>query len=361
MSDPQRILIIRPSALGDVCRSVPVVVSLRRAFSDATIDWVVRDSFADAVRSHPDLSDVIEFPRRRLASWWRSPNAAAATWKWFGRLRRRRYELVVDCQGLGRSALMSAMSGAPMRIGHADARELAWLAYNERVNCPPGMHAVERMLRLLDPLGIDVVRDMRLYVPPECEQWWQQRAREEGLNRTAYAVLAPTSRWPSKRWPIERWAELIEPLRTFGLSRCVVIGAPGEREQVRPLIDAVSARSETEPRELIDLVGATTVGQTMAVIAGSSLLIANDSAPLHMAVGLGVPRIGLFGPTNPDEVGPYNSSESVIRKTDASGAGRPHFKDRSLGDSMMRRIVVEDVLERVPVVLGCAESPRDGN
>src|SRR6266550_79225 len=98
-NDPERILIVRPSALGDVCRTVPVLASLKQGFPNAAIDWLVQDSFADAVRAHPDLNAVIEFPRTRFAAWWR-PSVAADVARWLHGLGRAKYDLVLDCQGL---------------------------------------------------------------------------------------------------------------------------------------------------------------------------------------------------------------------------------------------------------------------
>ncbi len=99
----------------------------------------------------------------------------------------------------------------------------------------------------------------------------------------------------------------------------------------------------------MDLVGATTVGQTMAVVAAAGVVVANDSAPLHMAVGFERPCVGLFGPTDPATVGPFRAERSVVR---APGGASAHFKDPSIGDSVMRRIDVETVIERIDQVLG---------
>jgi len=352
MEAAQRILLVRPSALGDVCRTVPVLVSLSRAMPEAAIDWVVRDSFTDAVAAHPDLNEVIAFPRQRFASWWRNPAALRAMIGWQGALRTRRYDVVIDCQGLLRSGLMTAFTAAPVRIGHIDAREFAWLAYNERVRGEDLNHTVDRMLGLLQPLDIQPVADMRLYTTEADQSWWNRHRRSVRLDDGApYAVLAPTARWPSKRWPIERWTQLVQPLRDMGYAACVIIGAPGEEPQVRELIDAGGDH-------VIDLVGKARVGQTMAVVEQASLLLANDSAPLHMAVGFDVPLVGLFGPTDPARVGPYGRDDAVLRKYEPHAGQTVHFKDDALGDALMRLIEVDDVLQRVRAVAEQSPSPN---
>ncbi|UCD74756.1 MAG: glycosyltransferase family 9 protein [Phycisphaerales bacterium] len=341
---PQRILIVRPSALGDVCRTVPVLASLRRAFPEGRIDWLVQDDFAPAVAAHPDLTDIIGFPRAAFGRWWRSPRQAGALFRWARELRRRRYDLAIDCQGLGRSGLFTWLTFAPRRVGHRGAREFAWMGYSVRHPRPESPHTVDRMLSLLESEGIEPSRDMRLYLSEADRLWWTARRAELGIADAPYAVLAPTARWPSKRWPIERWGELIRPLLKRGFEKILITGSPGEVDQVRGIKQpGAGARSD----RLVDMVGAASIGQTMALIARAGLVVANDSAPLHMAVGFNRRLVALFGPTEPASVGPYRREECVVR------GFRPHpdqtvnFKDPKLGDSLMRLITVEDVLARV--------------
>jgi heptosyltransferase-1 len=351
---PHRILIVRPSALGDVCRTVPVLASLRRAYPQAEIDWAVRDSFLPVIGAHPALHQAIPFPRSRFARWWRSPAVLGELLRWFRDLRRRRYDLVIDCQGLGRSGLFTFLTAAPRRVGYRNARELAWMGYNVRHHAPTDLHTVDRMLTLLEAEGIEPIHDLRLYVAQDDRRWWRQQRETLDLNEAPYAVLAPTARWASKRWPIERWGELVRPLLDRGMKRLVVIGAPGERPQVQGLFHA-----HVEPASaLVDLVGRVTIGQLMAVISEADLVIANDSAPLHLAVGLDRPCVGLFGPTDPARVGPYRRPEAVVRgHRPAVGERAVNYRAARLGDELMRLIRVEDVLERIEAVLAAADQP----
>lgn len=317
---------------------------------------MVQDNFAPAVASHPAIDKVIPFPRQRLASWWKNPARFVEMVRWFYALRRHRYDLVIDAQGLGRSGLMTLITGAKVRVGLRNAREFAWIGYNRKVpvvrRAAPPVHTVDQMMALVEALGIDSggERDMRLYVPEGARQWWSDKRRELQMvadgsaDHAGYAVIAPTARWPSKRWPIDRFAQLIEPLAMRGFSRVIVIGAPGEEEQVRELFTRSSPF-------VINYIGKATIAQTMAIIADAGLVIANDSAPLHMAVGFDRPCIGLFGPTDPAFVGPYQREDSVIRGYNA--AGRPHinFKDATLGDSLMRFISTTAVIQKIDAVL----------
>jgi lipopolysaccharide heptosyltransferase I len=334
---PERILIIRPSALGDVCRSVPVLVSLRQAFPDARIDWLVQDSYRDAVRAHPDLSGVLEFPRARLASWWR-PGTVAELLRWLRELARRRYDLVLDCQGLARSGVFCLATRAKRRVGYANAAEFGWVGLTDRVSVSRRMHAVDRMLSLMEAIGVKAVRDLRLYSPPE-----EARAVSDDpdLGGCRFAVLAPTSRWPGKRWPADRFAAVASSLLRDGrVERVVLVGAASERQQCGPLLELAS-----EDARVIDFIGRTTVGRLMSLVERSSLVVANDSACLHMAVGFDRPLVGLYGPTRVELVGPYQRNGDVVQRI-CEGDDLDH-KHHTRGTSIMARISVEDVLQAV--------------
>jgi heptosyltransferase I len=347
---PERILIIRPSALGDVCRSVPVLASLRAAFPQSRIDWVVQDDFAAAIAAHPALDELVHFPRSRFAHWWKRPGRGLETLNWFRHLRSRGYELVIDCQGLGRSGLMTYLTRARMRVGLQQAREFAWLSYNIKARSD-ALHTVDRMLALVEAVGVSPVRDMRLYVAPDHEQWWLNERGKLGRPDFKYAVIAPSSRWPSKRWPIERFAQLVEPLLKRSFDGVVVIGSPSEVAQVKPLFESEDVRPLTTAGLVIDQVGKASIGQTMAVISNAGLVIANDSAPLHMAVGFDRPCVGLFGPTDPAIVGPYQREHAVLRGYAAAPGETIDFKDSRLGDRYMRFISTAAVLQKIDAVL----------
>ncbi len=338
-SGSPRVLLIRPSALGDVCRSVPVAASVARAWPGARIDWLVQRGFEAAVREHPAVSGVVSFPRKDVGLA-RLVRSGAARGQLRGVLSALRpgpgYDVVIDAQGLARSAVFSWWTRAGRRVGERSAREGAWLAYTDRVDVPRGAHAVDRMLALLGPLGIEPVADMRLYTSEAHRAWASERVGSE-----RYAVVAPTSRWAAKRWPIERFTEVVKAMLddSVGVERVVVVAAGSEREQCAALLD----RYRGDDR-VVDLVGATGVGELMAVIEGASIVLANDSAALHMAVGFDRALVGLFGPTRVSRVGPYGREADVIQAAEP-GVGMSH-KDDS-GVELMRAITVDDVVSAV--------------
>lgn len=347
MTQPPRILLIRPSALGDVFRSVPLAASLFRAFPENPIDWVVQEEFSDAIRAHPAVSRVIGFPRRRLQHWWRSPPAMATGWRFFRGLRGN-YAVAIDAQGLARSGLMAFASGADRRIGFADASEGAWLGYNARIPVAADLSAVDRMLGLLEGAGIEPIADSRLRVPEDVEAGWSAW-RSASLGTAGFVALAPTSRWTSKEWPADHWCRLVEGLLGERLAeRIVLLGAPSETALLRELAG--------DRDEVVVMAGAGPLAMSMAAVRDATLLVANDSAMLHAAVGFDVPLVGLFGPTDPAISGPYGRVSDCIASPLADPA--IHYRDRGIGDRLMRAIPVDEVLGacRERLVAGQSES-----
>ncbi|MEQ9617478.1 MAG: glycosyltransferase family 9 protein [Phycisphaerales bacterium] len=345
---PERVLIIRPSALGDVCRSVPVLASLRRAWPDARIDWLVRAGFEGAVAHHPSLSRVISFPRKQIAigRLWR-PSAAGRLGSFLRELRGPGYDLVLDCQGLARSGLFALVTGARDRVGFANAAELGRLGLNRRVHGPKSMHTVDRMLTLVEALGIEVVRDMRLYSSEADASWAMGRLGSEPVT-----VLAPTSRWAGKRWPIDRFVALAERLLADELaSRIAVVGAKSERGQCAALTERFAGDDR-----VIDLVGATDVGKLLAVIERASLVVANDSAALHMAVGFDRPTVGLFGLTDISLVGPYRREADVIQAIAPENGNR--HKDEASASRAMAAITLDAVYDACAARLATGQVDR---
>ncbi len=332
VSDPQRILFIRPSALGDVCRSVGVVAALNRRFPSAKIDWLVQNSFVQAIEHHPGVHRVIPFDRKTLGKQVKKGRVGPIR-EWLRTLRQGEYDLVIDAQGLARSGFFAWCTRAPRRFGYRDAQELSWLFLNERVEAPRTMHTVDRMMRLADALDADATHpDLRLHTDPDD----LSQVIVEYPDR--YAVIAPTSRWAGKCWPIERYTKLARQLADHPqLDRVIVVGGPGERLQCAPLLEL----AEDHPR-IVDRVGSTSISQLMAVISRSRLLVANDSAALHMAVGFDRPLVALLGPTEPALVGPYRRDADVIRH--ASDDDEFDFK-KPESVELMERITLEEVLD----------------
>lgn len=347
---PEHILIIRPSALGDVARTVPCLASLRRAYPDAQIDWLVGSAFVDAVRAHPGLSGVVPFDRKDKG----------AVWPLLRRLRGAKYDLVFDLQGLARSGLFAWATRAKARVGYANARELGWLGVNRRHPIDSTLHAIERMTALLAAEGIEVVDDLSLFVPEQDVAWGEAYFAEQGLAAGRYACVAPTAQWGCKCWPMSRYAQVTQRLlERDDLDHVVILAAPHEQPKVQAGFTALTPSQHQRV-----LTPPTTVGQLMALIQHAKVVVCNDSAPLHLAVGLGTPTVSLFGPTDPALVGPPPTTDGrstadfhrVLRSPSAVGQTfnyRAHRDD----DSLIAELTTDAVWDAVWAQLDTHANP----
>jgi len=302
-----RILIIKPSSLGDVIHALPVLAEVRRAYSRAHIAWLANTDYAGLLDGHPYLDEVILFDRKRFGKLWRQPTIVADLARIVTFVRRREFDVVLDLQGLLRSALLSWVSGAHVRIGFADARELAPLFYTHRVRCPPGVrHAVDRNLCVARALGIEpgLPRFELGLRAEEREAARRMAAAAAGRPLQRFYALLPGARWESKRWPPQRWAELIGQLREEG-HECVLLGGAEDRPIARQI-----ARDCSVP--VVSLVGQTTLRQLVALLDVAECVICHDSGPMHIAAALGRPLVALFGPTSPLRTRPYSRPARII-------------------------------------------------
>ena len=382
-SGSPRVLLIRPTALGDVARTVPALVTLRQSMPDATIDWLVADTCLDAIRHHPALDAAVLFPRKEFGRLFTSLAVAKQFRRWCGSLRDRQYDMVIDLQGLFRSGYFTRATKAPKRIGFANAAEWAWLGYNRRHHVDRDLHTVDRMLALLAAEGFTPQTDMRLYIGDSERRWVDSLLADDGdpadvvdaidtadtadttgptaptatdattgatdttgialpgssrrIDRPAYSVIAPTARWLSKTWPIERFVEIAKRMLAadWAGDRLIVLTSPAERDAIRPHFDAFESGRVILP--------VTNVAQMMAVLDGANMVVCNDSGPLHLAVGLGTPVVAVFGPTDPSLVGPYQMDDAVVRPAAAIHLRGNHHRRNPDDQSLIAQVEVDDV------------------
>ena len=307
-ANPRRILLIKPSSLGDIVHALPVLAALREAYPAAHIAWLVGNASAPLLEGHPLLDEVIPFDRRRYGRMLQSPRILLDFLRFVAGLRRRQFDMVVDLQGLIRSGFLSWASGARRRVGFAAARECAWVFYSERVRCGEAdCHAVAKNLRVARALGLHV-ETPAFPLGLRAAELAAARAlltAAAGRPLANFTALIAGARWATKRWRVDRLAGLIDRLHTEGYPPCVVLGAADDRAFADQIVQASAT-------PVVDLVGRTTLRELCAVIALSDLVISHDSGPMHIAAALGKPLVALFGPTDPARTGPYCDSARVV-------------------------------------------------
>lgn len=297
-----KMLVIKPSSMGDVIHALPFLNAVRESFPKAEIDWVISRSLKGLLEDNPLIDNLIILDKDSWKSIKRFPKTLAEIARLKRHLKKKKYDVVVDLQGLLRSGLIARSAKAPTKIGFADSREGSTFFYDRQVSADRGLHAVDKCLEAAKAVGAAVKKaKFPLYVSNDA------RAKvKELLGETKeYIVIIPSARWASKRWPAEKFGTLIKkaPLP------CVIAGTRGDRKISEDIIAAFNKgngkKNVENENQVIDLCGKTGIKELTALLAGAKAVVGNDSGPLHIAAALKRPVVAVFGPTDPAKTGPY--------------------------------------------------------
>ena len=328
---PGRICIVMMSAVGDAVHVLPVINALKRANPATRITWVLQPGPASLVKNHPAVDDIILFDRALGIGAFTSVRRAFA---------ERRFDLVINLQVYFKAGIVTALAGAPVKLGfdRARARDLNWLFTNRKIPARPIQHVQDQYVEFLEALGVNPEPvEWRLGPFPEEQAWRDTFAAS--LNRPAAAIVVATSK-PEKDWIPERWAEVCDQLyHTYGLQP-VLVGGRSERELAAEKI--IMERTTHKP---ISKLGSG-LRPLVSIFDASALVLTPDTGPLHMAVALDKPVISLLGYTNPKRTGPYRKFQDLIidRYGDPGEEYQPSMENRP---GRMARITVSDVIEKI--------------
>lgn len=282
----RRILVVKLSSLGDLFHALPAVHDLRTCLG-TTIDWVVQRPYVGLVECFDDVARVIAFDRHRFL------RSVPGLWR---ALRRERYDMVVDMQGLLKSAMLTRLARAARRIGPSFHREGTRLCYSEIAGVrDKARHAVEENLDVVRHLGFEPG-------PPAFPVSFPEPAIDAPRPRVG---IVPLSRWETKNWPATSFAALGRRLQAGGAT-LFLFGGPADRDVCAEIAAALKAN-------VVNLAGETGLPETGGYLQAMDLVVTNDSGPMHMAAAAGTPTLALFGPTDPVRTGPYGDRHRVIR------------------------------------------------
>ena len=300
----KNILIVKLSAIGDVIHAMPVAHAIKETYPEAHITWVVEPPAYDLLAMNPDVDEIILFKKKEFKS-------IGGFFENYGPLKReiqkRNYDVVLDLQGLFKSAAIAYLAKAPRKLGMCNMRELSDKISQPVIGANAKGHIVERYLDVARAIGCKVENvEFSLNVPDREADLTRMRFSQAGANMgNPYVVLAVGANWPNKRWPEENFAKMVDWLYTKRLIPVLVGGGAVDEQRAA----AISDQSEIPP---VNLVGQTNLKQLAYTIQQAQLVIGGDTGPVHLAAGLKVPTIMLMGPTNATRNGPYGQLANAI-------------------------------------------------
>jgi lipopolysaccharide heptosyltransferase II len=297
-----KILILKPSSLGDVVQALPVLRLIKLHWPASEVYWWIDSNLAPLLEGDPDLAGLVHFHRRR----WAAPHHWPEIWHSVRWLRAQRFDWVIDLQSLMRTGIFAWLANGKLTIGLDEPREGARGFYDLIVSRPSRYtHAADWYLHVLNRLGVPLHRDF---------QWLPRRGsvadsirRKWATNGIRWIAIQPGARWLNKRWPVEHYAALVGRLqKCYPHCRFAILGGAEDR-----------ALGETITRaggpNCLDLTGKLSLPEMVEWIRMSELMITNDTGPMHVAAALGKPVVALFGPTEPRRTGPYGQLDHVLQ------------------------------------------------
>ncbi len=315
-----RILIVKPSSLGDVVHTLPLVHAIKRCFPTCHIGWIVQKTFSAILESDPAVDEIIPISipstSEPSAGRWVIMHAATATLRTLRDLRTkfrdRPYDVVLDLHASFRSGLLGMVNPDGSRIGFSDAKELNTLFQTYTID--PGaerIHAVDRNIAFARYLNCPPSsEDFRIVSSSAARERVRAFLSESGDVKNGRLVYAnPSTRWESKHWSVEAWAELADLLIESAGASVVFAGGPDDVPYIQRITDRMKQRA-------LVAAGRLTLADAIALLESCSVYVGVDSGPMHMAAFAGVPVVALFGPTDPAKVGPYGPGHKVIQRSE---------------------------------------------
>lgn len=347
---PRSVAVVKLSAIGDVCHTLPVVRTLQRAWPQARFTWVIGRAEARLVGHIPDIEFIVYDKRAGLAGLAAVRRSLAG----------RRFDLLLHMQFAFRASVIAALARAPVKLGFDRARalDLQWLFTTHRIEPGHREHVMDGLFGFARRLGV-LERDFRWDIPvPESALEYALRAIPEG-SRTL--IVSPCSSHPLRNWRPEHYARAADhAVRELGM-RVILTGGPSalERHTGEEIVRRMRERCE-------NLIGRDTLIELYAMLRRSAALLSPDSGPVHMATAAGIPVVGLYAATSAARSGPYFSREWCVDRFDAAArkflglsAEELPWRTKIERPAVMDLIEPEAVLERLTALAAALRNPAE--
>ena len=328
------ILVIKLRYIGDVILTTPMISILSRRYPGSRIHFLVNKGTEDVLLGNPAVTSVTCVPRSGFRTLW----------KFFHELRQSSFDCVIDLTDGDRSALISVMSRAPIRIGFNHEKRWRGKFYTHCIQNGYGtMHIVDYHTKALEHLGImEAAGNPEIVLSDEEIRVARHLVETMGLEGEPWIMIHPAARYWFKAWPAERFAALGDTLVRKGF-QVVMVGSENERELADRVMQAAHEK-------FISLVGNTTIRELAGLMKHCRLFVGNDAGPMHMAAAMGCPVVALFGPTDPAVWGPRGAEcRTIYKGLDCRECFHPGCQRGE--QSCMKLISVEEVLGKVSQLL----------
>lgn len=342
-----RVLIIKTSSLGDIIHALPAVKLLVKNIPDVQIDWLIKPQFANMLKYCPNLNEIILFESKKFGSFLHS---WSYTIELIRKIRSKKYDMVIDLQGLMRSAVFAGFADAPVRAGFARPRErLASLFYNCKVDVQ-FRHAVDRNLDLVRgvlKLELATEPEEELLKLEECPEFADGAKKIlENSNYTPdrkLVAVVPGARWESKKFPADFFIDIMEKIHSQAQVQFMLLGGADEKTDGEK-IENTAALSNMK---ILNFIGKSSIGESAELLRKADMILCNDSGPMHIGAATGTPLCAFFGPTRPERTGPYGRQCRVFRNEKCQCIGCLRRECPLSPDVLCHRIEIDKAIKYI--------------
>jgi heptosyltransferase-1 len=351
-----KILIVRLGAMGDILHALPAATAIRAALPHATIGWLVEERWSELITTQgrkaspntvspqkPVVNNIHTVDTRRWRKHFFRPSATSEILGALKRVRKIDYDFALDFQGAIKSGLFAKMGGATIGAGYDDPRESSARFFYRKKLPRRGEHVIEQNLALATQALQPVLggRELQLHAPllpvdPTAEAWVDSEIARLGI--ASFAIVNPGAGWGAKQWPAERFGEVAKALAAHNI-KTLVNTSPDETELAREVM-AASGGNAFELR--------SNIGQLITLTRRARLFVGGDTGPLHLAAALGIPVVGLYGPTDPARTGPFGTKSIALRHPESETT----FSHHREAEEGLLKITAAEVITAARHLLG---------
>ena len=361
LMSPNKILIVRLSAIGDVLRTLPAFHIIRKNFPEAYIAWVVEEAPRDILEAHPGIDEVIIFPKKELAAKIKSPKTFSQGIKQFlmftQEIRKKKFEVAIDFHGLFKSGIISFLSGAKDRVGFTKpfTKEMNFLFNNRRFSLDSDkMNRIDRNITLTEKLGLNIKQGPPdIYIPDKDSEFIQKFLKQNRIEpeRPLIAIHPGTSpSTPYKRWDAYRYAVVADKVIETSAAQIIFTWANEEIEMVKEIIGLMKYNAIVAPET-------ENLCQLAEIFRCSDLYVGSDTGPMHLAAFVNTPVVAIFGPANHVVNEPYKYTPHIVIRKEIKCA--PCRKKNCADRDCMNGIKESDAIRAINIMLDSFKNKRN--
>lgn len=329
---PKKICLVRISALGDTVHALALANGLKKGFPNASLTWILQPLPYEMVKHQPNIDEFVVFKRNAGLYAWRELR---------DRLKNERFDIAVIPQVSFRSSFISALVRADIKLGFdfRRSRELSWLFTNRHIPHRKPGHVQDQFFEFLDYLGVrDYQKEWNFVFTAEELKW--QKEFFHRINRPVISFVIATSH-AGKDWPPEHYSRTMDLVKSKHGFQPMIIGGPSLQEE--KIAAEIARRCRSNPVIALE----KPIRKTLLQLSGSRLVVSPDTGPLHAAVALGTPTVGLYGFSDPRRCGPYGKFKELLidKYNNPSQTDEPIRRKTKKGG--MEKITPDEVMEKI--------------